>query len=166
MTDKQTILTFVTILVILHLRRISGALAVGGMLIGTGAGIGYTALTSVLDMTAVLNVRGMEDTAANVMIAAQGEMNDSSSMARIGALSVSGVSVVIKEMLFRYTIKAGKAANSSTGFTTPHLHPSYTLHTPPTTIALTPIFIFVLINSLSLTHTHTHSHSQCLATPV
>ncbi|KAJ1432794.1 hypothetical protein B484DRAFT_447574 [Ochromonadaceae sp. CCMP2298] len=132
-----------------------GALSVGGLLLLTGAGIGYTALLAALDAAAAtelisphlagiistgdivrllndLAIGGAVDTASGVassVLSDAGEIcsglpDASSSSASVthsefsdpvksyAALGVSGLSIMIKEMLFRYTLKAGQEAHS------------------------------------------------------
>lgn len=78
-----------------------GALVVGGLLCATGGGIGYESLTGVLE----------------IMSNSTNEMLDHtpvvySGLAQSAALGVSAISVIAKEVLFRYTIAIGSKANS------------------------------------------------------
>lgn len=91
-----------------------GALAVGGMLVVTGGGIGYAALSSALDMASLTGLSGSSEVIIDGYRALAETGEELSMYAKVGALSVSGVSVVVKELLFRYTLKAGQLANSST----------------------------------------------------
>lgn len=77
-----------------------GALAVGGVLMSTGVGLGYMSLNSAIDM----HESAMEH------LLASGEMSSSMMLAGLG---VAGISVVAKETLYRYTIKAGTEENSA-----------------------------------------------------
>eukprot|EP01035_Chromulina_nebulosa_P017767 gene17767-23369_t len=78
-----------------------GALVVSGLLLGTGVGIGYNGdIDHILDISSLSQISASYETfSADVKGAA--------------ALGVSAISVIVKEILFRYTFIAGNKANSA-----------------------------------------------------
>ena len=114
-----------------------GALCVGGLLLLTGAGVGYSAGTSAFTMifgaagagTAVTDAATAADIAlGSVSTASAGSLSpwmvdnpiaqyfQSTPLSRYGgeaAIAVSCLSIVCKETLFYYTLRIGKAIGSS-----------------------------------------------------
>lgn len=84
-----------------------GAFIVGSALAATGAGIAYSASTSMFDMYQAFE-------AGQQLASSAGSILDLSTLgnSQTAALSVAAVSVFSKEALFHYTLKAGKKANS------------------------------------------------------
>ena len=86
-----------------------GALTVGALLMTTGVGIGYTAAVAAYDMlTLHLAVGGALPSDAVV-----GGAGPSQEQLQNMALGISFLSIVGKEMLYHYTLAAGKRANSA-----------------------------------------------------
>lgn len=81
-----------------------GALTVGGVLLATGCGIAYSSLTSLIE---VANAISMSDEVIREFSMSNFTLMEAS------AIGVCALSIVIKEMLFRYTLNKGSAANSA-----------------------------------------------------
>lgn len=136
-------------------------MTIGGLLLATSAGIGYQAVTVMYDMLVVAPAAAATDATAAAVAVSGGlaaEMvsaGDSSSLAgqnfpfmaglldvphvsylQSAALGVSAVSVLAKEALYHYTLRAGQGAHSDAVKVRPctahtHTHLSYiiTLYT-------------------------------------
>ncbi len=97
----------------------------GGLLLLTGAGIGYSALQAAVDLMSAASPAEvaftLRDATTNLdpltllrdALPGPDAPDGPSSWAKAGALSVSAIGILVKEALFRYTLKAGKRANSS-----------------------------------------------------
>ncbi|CAM9317606.1 unnamed protein product, partial [Ectocarpus fasciculatus] len=81
-----------------------GALTVGGILLMTGCGIGYTSVTSLVEIA---------DAIAEIPPIILDSPLQNLSLAEGAALMVCVISVAAKEVLFRYTLSHGSAANSA-----------------------------------------------------
>jgi len=108
-----------------------GTLTVGGLLLLTGLGVGYTGLISALqmlseiyDLHSLVSQLGVPESVSHHLGLALeteppliGSVESTGYMTMIGneaAIGVSLLSIACKEMLFHYTLKAGQAADSST----------------------------------------------------
>jgi cation diffusion facilitator family transporter len=83
-----------------------GALTVGALLMATGLGIGYSAASSAYDMLTLQLAVGAAVVPQDAVVEVQHNLHSM-------ALGISGLSIVGKEILYRYTIAAGTKANSA-----------------------------------------------------
>ncbi len=110
-----------------------GALSVGALLLTTGVGIGYSAIhagAEILNFNVANPLQGIDipllkdllgaasasDPLSGLPASSNGTESTSAptdEKLEYAALGVSGLSIVAKEILFRYTLKVGEAANSS-----------------------------------------------------
>jgi cation diffusion facilitator family transporter len=81
-----------------------GALTVGGVLLATGCGIAYSSLASLIE---VANAISISDEIIQEFSFSNFTLMEAS------AIGICALSIVIKEMLFRYTLNKGSAANSA-----------------------------------------------------
>jgi len=123
-----------TILIQIHHDIVEGALSVGGLLLITGMGIGYNSMVAAIDLVAVMDAAksvaaSAADTAEilnNDIHHGEHELREAladivehvpeeplQGTAKFCALGVSAIGIVVKEWLFQYTLKAGKASNSA-----------------------------------------------------
>lgn len=87
-----------------------GTLLVGGILLSTGAGIGYTSLTSAIDIGATLLA---EPTSSFNTMSSLSDLINRENLPMMAALIVATGSALSKEIIFRKTLKIGQEVNSS-----------------------------------------------------
>jgi cation diffusion facilitator family transporter len=87
-----------------------GTLLVGGILLSTGVGIGYTSLTSAIDIGATL--LGEPNSSFNTMPSFS-DLVKPENLPMMAALLVAGGSAISKEIIFQKTLKIGQEVNSS-----------------------------------------------------
>lgn len=95
---------------------IIGAFVVGGLLGVTGLGIAYAGAVSILDYFHILSsAQEILPLPLLIEVVDPHSVTDLTSLSptQYGALGISCLSVVTKEFLFRYTLKAGTKANSN-----------------------------------------------------
>lgn len=85
-----------------------GTLLVGGILVSTGAGIGYSALSSAIDLASLHPVLDPSPS-SNISFPIVSEEN----LPLLTALVVAGGSALSKEYIFRKTLSIGQEINSS-----------------------------------------------------
>ena len=161
-------------------------MTIGGLLLATSAGIGYQAVTVMYDMLVVAPAAAATTDATAAAVAVSGGLaaemvsaGDSSSLAgqnfplmaglldvphvsylQSAALGVSAVSVLAKEALYHYTLRAGQGAHSdavkvgpSPNLCTFHIMLHVTMW--PTTPSPTHLTL-----SVRITHRHYSSHAR------
>ena len=96
-----------------------GALSVGGLLLCTGTGIGYSALTAAVEFSNLAEIHGISASLISDLdsigvgntieiVGNEIDQEEASTAAKFAALGVSAMSIFVKEMLFKYTLKAGE----------------------------------------------------------
>eukprot|EP01038_Epipyxis_sp_PR26KG_P004673 gene4673-6565_t len=97
-----------------------GALTVGGLLLATGTGIGYSALSAAVALTSDLQLTSSMLSHYNIIMPISFDLSLKGVDLPIGndfnmllGLAISGLSIISKEALFRYTLYAGNQANSA-----------------------------------------------------
>jgi cation diffusion facilitator family transporter len=87
-----------------------GTLLVGGILLSTGAGIGYTSLVSAIDIGATL-LDG--PTSSFNTMSSFSDLLAKENLPMMAALTVASGSAISKEIIFQKTLKIGQEVNSS-----------------------------------------------------
>lgn len=94
-----------------------GALTIGALLLSTGAGIAYNSGAAVYEIVELyLNSTSgseIENVAVNATAAAAASATATANSYMSAAFAVSGMSILVKEALFRVTLSAGERANSA-----------------------------------------------------
>lgn len=112
-----------------------GALTIGSLLLVTGVGIGYEsykALLCVIDLDTLLSSSSLlaaaattsAETTTSAVAATAVDVVPIDNNIYAAALSVSGLGILCKEMLFRVSLKAGLNANSSVVIANAYQHRS------------------------------------------
>ena len=90
-----------------------GTVAVGGVLLTTGLGVGYNSLLSIQEMLWMTVPGGDLSLSSDLSVASP-----------VTAMAVALSSVLLKETMYRFTLKAGEEANSKVVIANAHHHRS------------------------------------------